>query len=101
MKGETPSVHAVENAVKRMRASWKKQLPTTSYSNCRRKSMRTDEEKRRVVDFVKRWRSKRFCLSSVKFPPNSGDLNPIETVWARLRRDLAVREMADLKAGRA
>ena len=32
---------------------------------------------------------------------NSGDLNPIETVWARLRRDLAVREMADLKAGGA
>ena len=32
--------------------------------------------------------------------PNSGDLNPIETVWARLRRDLAVREMADLQAGR-
>ena len=27
-------------------------------------------------------------------------LSPIEAVWARLRRDLAVREMADLKAGR-
>ena len=42
----------------------------------------------------------RCCVFGVKFPPNSGDLNPIETVWARLRRDLAVREMADLKAGR-
>ena len=39
-------------------------------------------------------------MSSVKFPPNSGDLSPIETRWARLRRDLAVREMAALKAGR-
>ena len=39
-------------------------------------------------------------MCSVKFPPNSGDLNPIETVWARLRRDLSVREMADLQAGR-
>ena len=39
-------------------------------------------------------------MPSVKCPPNSGDLDPIETVWARLRRDLAVREMADLKAGR-
>ena len=37
--------------------------------------------------------------TSVKFPPNSGDLNPIETVWARLRRDLAVREMSDLQKG--
>ena len=32
-------------------------------------------------------------------PPNSGDLNPIETVWGRLRRDLAVREMQDLQDG--
>ena len=39
-------------------------------------------------------------MCSVKFPPNSGDLNPMGTVWARLRRDLAVREMDDLKAGR-
>ena len=39
-------------------------------------------------------------MASVKFPPNSGDLNRIDTVWARLRRDLAVREMADLKVGR-
>ena len=34
------------------------------------------------------------------FPPNSGDLNPIETVWAWLRRDLAVREQADFAAKR-
>ena len=39
-------------------------------------------------------------LESVRFPPNSGDLNPIETVWARLRRDLGAREREDLKAGR-
>jgi hypothetical protein len=39
-------------------------------------------------------------MCSVEFPPNSGDLSPIETVWARLRRDLSVREMADLQAGR-
>ena len=31
------------------------------------------------------------------FPPNSGDLNPIETAWAQLRTDLAVREFDDLK----
>ena len=39
-------------------------------------------------------------LVQVRFPPNSGDLNPIETVWARLRRDLAEREQEDLAAGR-
>ena len=34
------------------------------------------------------------------FPPNSGDLNPIETVWAWLRRDLARREQDDFASGR-
>ena len=34
------------------------------------------------------------------FPPNSGDLNPIETVWAWLRKELAKREMVDLDEGR-
>ena len=34
------------------------------------------------------------------FPPSSGGLNPIETVWAWLRRELAKREMADLDEGR-
>lgn len=36
-------------------------------------------------------------LQLVRFPPNSGDLNPIETVWAWLRKDLAMRELKDLK----
>ena len=39
-------------------------------------------------------------LQSVRFPPCSGDLNPIETVWARLRRDLGSREMEDLRVGK-
>ena len=34
------------------------------------------------------------------FPPNSGDLNPIETVWAWLRRELAKKEMVDFDQGR-
>ena len=34
------------------------------------------------------------------FPPNSGDLNPIENVWAWLRRDLALREQDDFAAKR-
>ena len=32
-------------------------------------------------------------LQLQRFPPNSGDLNPIETVWAWLCRDLAKREL--------
>ena len=43
---------------------------------------------------------KRNGLQLRRFPPNSGDLNPIETVWAWLRRDLGKRELADLKAKR-
>ena len=39
-------------------------------------------------------------LQSVRFPPNSGDLSPVETVWAWLRRDLARREQEDFIAGR-
>ena len=38
-------------------------------------------------------------LQLERFPPNSGDLNPIETVWAWLRRDLANREQVDYAAG--
>jgi len=40
---------------------------------------------------------KKAGLVSMNFPPNSGDLNPIETVWAKLRKDLAAREFEDLK----
>lgn len=36
-------------------------------------------------------------LTAMRFPPGSGDLNPIENVWARLRKDLAEREFEDLK----
>ena len=39
-------------------------------------------------------------LDLVRFQPNSGDLNPIETVWAWLRKDLALRDQAGLKAQR-
>ena len=35
-----------------------------------------------------------------RFPPNSGDLSPIETVWAWLRRDLAKREQSDYLVGK-
>ena len=37
-------------------------------------------------------------LAQVRLPPHSGDLNPIETVWAKLRRDPAIREFEDLQS---
>ena len=43
---------------------------------------------------------KRHGLILARFPLNSGDLNPIETVWAWLRRDLARREQEDFTANR-
>ena len=37
--------------------------------------------------------------TAMRFPPGSGDLNPVENVWAHLRKDLAIREreFEDLK----
>ena len=43
---------------------------------------------------------RKFGLRSMPFPPNSGDLNPIETVWASLRKDLSRLELEDLSRGR-
>ena len=43
---------------------------------------------------------RKYGLRSMPFPPNSGDLNPIETVWAWLRKDLARLELEDLSRGR-
>ena len=40
---------------------------------------------------------RRHGLTANRSPPCSGDFNPIETVWAQLRRDLAIREFEDLR----
>ena len=40
---------------------------------------------------------KKAGLVSINFPPNNGDLNPIEAVWAKLNKDLAAREFEDLR----
>ena len=37
-------------------------------------------------------------LTALRFQCGSGDLNPIENVWAKLRKDLAIREFEDLKS---
>ena len=38
----------------------------------------------------------KYGLTAMRFPPSNGDLNPIETVGAKLRKDLAIREFEDL-----
>ena len=39
-------------------------------------------------------------MQLINFPTNSGDLNPIENVWAELRKELAKREQEHLDHGR-
>ena len=43
---------------------------------------------------------KKAGLVSMNFPPNSGDLNPIEAAWAKLRKQLAERQFEDLVSGK-
>ena len=39
----------------------------------------------------------RHGLTAMRFPPGSGDLNPIENARNKLRKDLAIRGFEDLK----
>ena len=55
----------MQNVVGRQGALEKKEmLPQLGYANCGRKSHLADKEKQGIVDFVKRWRSKRFCTAN-------------------------------------
>ena len=40
-------------------------------------------------------------MSLWRVPPKSPDLNPVEKFWGWLRRELLIRDLADLKARRA
>ena len=64
-KGKTPSMGACRTAVARMCAVKKKRqaVPTTNYANCGRNTLLTEAEEKKVVDFVKKWRHKRFCAA--------------------------------------
>ena len=81
---------------------WARHLPAV------RRAAHNDQHKRKL--YAKVWQdNERFLcqpekykaggLQLKRFPPNSGDLNPIETVWAWLRRDLVKREQADYLVG--
>ena len=62
------------------------------------KKMKMWHDNEKFIQLPKEY--KKAGLTSINFPPNSGDLNPIETAWAELRKDLAVREFEDLKTGK-
>ena len=62
------------------------------------KKLKTRHDNERLLQQPKEY--KKAGLVSINFPPNSGDLNPIETVWAKLRKDLAAREFEDLRLGK-
>ena len=63
LKGKTPqSEHGVKNAMQRAAAAGKKGVAKTNYKNCGRKEALTPEQTKQVVDFVKTWRKKVFCI---------------------------------------
>ena len=61
LKGARPSKHAVEDAVRRMKACGKRSVPQTKYNNCGRPCKLQSDQEKRIVSFVKKWRNKRFC----------------------------------------
>ena len=79
--------------------AWAAHLPAlkraASQANTRRKRLKMWFDNEGFLKIDSKYR--KHGLTAFRFPPNSGDFNPIETVWARLRRDLALREFEDLK----
>ena len=66
LQGKRPSEKCVWNGVQRMKAALRvptvgEQLPTTFYSNCGRNKLLTDKDKLAILEFVEKWRGKRFC----------------------------------------
>ena len=62
LRGQTPNLSVIFNAVLRVRKMGNSDLlPTSNYKNCGRKKSLTRAQERAVVGFVRKWRSKRFC----------------------------------------
>ena len=89
---------------KMTKAEWAKRIPAL-----KRAVLSTGSPRRTVRAKVWQDNEKFLCqpaqyrsagLQLERFPPNSGDLNPIETVWAWLRRDLSIKEQADHAVGK-
>jgi hypothetical protein len=63
--GKRPGQRALENAVKRQgQLARTEPFPKLNYANCGRKGDLTEEQRQSVVDFVTKWRSKRFCTAA-------------------------------------
>ena len=79
--------------------AWAAHVPAlkraASAANTRRKRLKMwfDNERFRKID----GRYHRNGLTAIRFLPNSGDFNPIETVWERLGRELALGQFKDVK----
>ena len=58
VNGQLPGQRALENAVAVV-AAHKRCLPSLKYANCGRTSVLSREQQRRIVAFVKKWKSKR------------------------------------------
>ena len=62
VEGRRPLEHALRNAVERVEAQQEESVPgRTGYANCGRQAKLTAEQIEQAVDFVKKWRHKRFC----------------------------------------
>ena len=72
--GRRPKQHALENAVDRVETQQGEDLPgRTGYANCGTKAKLTEEQIQQAVEFVKKWRHKRFCtcryiINELKLP---------------------------------
>ena len=84
---------------KMKKEQWAEHVPAlkraASEANSRRKRLKIWLDNEGFLKIDNEYKS--HGLVAIRFPPNSGDLSPIETVWARLRKDLASREFEDLK----
>ena len=85
-------------------AEWAKKVPSIKRSlesvreACNSKRMKVWQDNERFLKC--HVADRRAGLAIVTFPPNSGDLNPIENVWALLRKELAKRLLEVVTAGR-
>ena len=79
--------------------AWAGHLPAlkraASQANTRRKKLKMWFDNEGFLKIDDKYR--KHGLTAIRLPPNSGDFNPIETVWSKLRKDFALREFEDLK----
>ena len=64
LQGDNPSLKCVRTSVARVHAQRSALIPTLNYSNCGRRKDLTEKQEKDIVDFVKKWRHKRFCTCS-------------------------------------